>query len=219
MKELWPFAAASNVFYCSNEDIAARLCYYHQHYTSACYIKVLPLAVIASPCNYSKVPRVFFSQCISRRQKKIPISILHVLQRFTCTQGRDALQLIHSEDGTLVSRYPTCKFPSPHLTKALLRVGADVTAHDNDGNTALHLAALSRPWRPDLAIALLDAGAHLDTVNKDGSTFQMLLCDKRRYDSIYPVKYITLACLAARVIKKTQIIKVPAHLRTFVEMH
>lgn len=135
-------------------------------------------------------------------------------------QGRDALQLIHSEDGALVGRYPTCKFPSSHLTKALLRVGADVTAKDNDGNTALHLAALLRPWQPNLSIDLLNAGAHLDAVNKDGKTFETLLCDKQLYDSIQPLKYTTLACLAARVVKRTQGIgRVPHHLRAFVEMH
>lgn len=135
-------------------------------------------------------------------------------------QGRDALQLSHSEDGALVGRYPTCKFPSPHLTKALLRVGADVTAKDNDGNTALHLTALLRPWRPVLSIDLLDAGAHLDAVNNDGKTFEMLLCDKELYDSIYPLKYTKLACLAARVVRKTQnISRIPQHLRAFVAMH
>lgn len=135
-------------------------------------------------------------------------------------QGRDALQLVHSEDGALVGRYPTCKFPSPHLTKALLRVGANVAARDNDGNTALHLTAMLRPWRPILSVDLLDAGAHLDAVNNDGKTFQMLLCNKELYDSICPLKYTTLACLAARVVRKTQkITSVPAHLRVFVGMH
>lgn len=135
-------------------------------------------------------------------------------------QGRDALQLVHSEDGALVGRYPTCKFPSPHLTKALLRVGADVTAKDNDGNTALHLAALLFPLQPSLSIDLLNAGAHLDAVNKDGKTFETLLCNKQLYDSIQPLKYTTLACLAARVVKRTQgISRVPHHLRAFVEIH
>lgn len=143
-----------------------------------------------------------------------------LILRYVFFQGRDALQLSHSEDGALVGRYPTCKFPSPDLTKALLRVGADVTARDNDGNTALHLTALLRPWRPVLSIDLLDAGAHLDAVNNDGKTFEMLLCDKELYDSIYPLRYTTLACLAARVVRKTQnISRVPQHLRAFVEIH
>jgi len=135
-------------------------------------------------------------------------------------QGRDVLQLVHSEHGTLVGRYPTCKFPSPHLTKALLRVGANVAAKDIDGNTALHLTALLHPWRPIMTVDLLDAGAHLDAVNNDGKTFQMLLNNKELYNLICPLRYTTLACLAARVVRKTQnISKVPAHLRAFVEMH
>ncbi|XP_020292447.1 protein fem-1 homolog CG6966 isoform X2 [Pseudomyrmex gracilis] len=138
--------------------------------------------------------------------------------------GRDVLQLVYSEDVTLVGRYPTCKIPSSHLTQALLRVGADVTAKDNDGNTALHLAALfpslGRTWHWNLATDLLDAGAHIDTVNNNGKTFKDLLNDEERYNMIRPVKYITLACLAARVVKKTQNInRVPHHLRAFVEMH
>jgi len=93
-------------------------------------------------------------------------------------------------------------------------------AKDNDGNTALHLTALLRPWQPHLAIDLLDAGAHLDAVNNDGKTFETSLCDKRLYDSIYPLRYTTLACLAARVVKKTyKESSVPHHLRAFVEMH
>lgn len=99
-------------------------------------------------------------------------------------------------------------------------MGANVAARDNDGNTALHLSAMLHPWRPILSVDLLDAGAHLDEVNNDGKTFQMLLCNKELYDSICPLKYTTLACLAARVVRKTQkITSVPAHLRVFVGMH
>ncbi|XP_033224335.1 protein fem-1 homolog CG6966 isoform X2 [Belonocnema kinseyi] len=135
-------------------------------------------------------------------------------------QGRDALQLTHSKDAALVGGYPACEFPSQHLTQALLKVGADVTARDSDGNTALHLAALSQPWRTDLATTLLEAGAHLDAVNNEGKTFEMLLNDKTRFNSVNPLKYTSLTCLAARVVWRTQPIdRVPKHLRNFVQMH
>ncbi|XP_051175701.1 protein fem-1 homolog CG6966 isoform X2 [Leptopilina boulardi] len=138
-------------------------------------------------------------------------------------EGRDTLQLTHCKDAALVSSYSACEFPSPHLTRALLKVGADVTAKDYDGNTALHLVAMWRstiPWRINVAKTLLEAGAHIDAVNNDGETFEMLLNDKTRYDAVNPVKYTTLTCLAARVVKRTQPINnVPRHLRHFVQMH
>ncbi|XP_029044530.1 protein fem-1 homolog CG6966 isoform X2 [Osmia lignaria lignaria] len=135
-------------------------------------------------------------------------------------QGRDVLQLIYSEKGAVVGSYSTSKFPSSNLANALIKVGADVTARDNDGNTALHLAAVSHFRRPDLAVTLLEAGAHIDTVNNEGKTFEMLLRDKRLYDSVCPVKYTTLTCLAARVVKRTyELEDVPKHLRAFVQMH
>ncbi|XP_053995584.1 protein fem-1 homolog CG6966 isoform X1 [Hylaeus anthracinus] len=135
--------------------------------------------------------------------------------------GRDALQLIHSgEGGSLLGRYSTSKISLPHLTTALIKAGADVTARDNDGNTALHLAALSNLWRLDLANTLLEAGAHIDAVNNEGKTFEMLLSNKRLYDLVNPVKYTTLACLAARVVRRTHRIEhLPKHLQAFVQMH
>lgn len=135
-------------------------------------------------------------------------------------QGRDLLQYSYSIEGAVMCRYPTFMFPNLLLTDALLKAGADITAKDDDGNTVLHLAALSNCWHEELIVALLDAGAHIDTVNNEGKTFEMLLSNKKVYDSIHPLKYTTLACLAARVVRKTQSIsEVPRHLVAFVELH
>ncbi|XP_043514226.1 protein fem-1 homolog CG6966 isoform X2 [Frieseomelitta varia] len=146
--------------------------------------------------------------------------------------GRNVLHLVFSERGTVLGAGPkssTYRFPSPHLIKALIRVGADVTARDATGSTVLHLAAMFYP-SPDLVTILLDAGAHIDAVNKMGSTFETLIWsnntyetliwNKRLYNSVYPVRYTTLACLAARVVRKTYNIRfVPKHLQAFVQMH
>ncbi|XP_017758319.1 PREDICTED: protein fem-1 homolog CG6966 isoform X1 [Eufriesea mexicana] len=152
---------------------------------------------------------------------------LYELVQIKDNNDRNVLHLAFSERNTVLKIGPkclSCKFPSSNLIKALLRVGADVSAVDTAGNTVLHLAAMFHP-SPDLITILLDAGAHIDTVNKMDSTFESLMRNKRLYGSTIlqvcnPVKYVTLTCLAARVVKKVHDINsVPAQLQAFVEMH
>lgn len=142
------------------------------------------------------------------------------------------LHLVFSERSTILGagpKTPSFKFPSPHLIKALLKVGADVSATDATGSTVLHLAAMFYP-PIDLVNMLLEAGTHLDAANKMGSTFESLIWsnntyetlsrDKNPYNTIYPMRYITLTCLAARVVSKAYDIEsVPKHLQAFVQMH
>ncbi|XP_006608848.1 protein fem-1 homolog CG6966 isoform X3 [Apis laboriosa] len=136
--------------------------------------------------------------------------------------GGNVLHLVFRERHIVLGagpKSPTYRFPSPNLIKALIRVGADVTATDMTDNTVLHLAAYHYPSL-DLFTILLDAGAHIDAVNKSGDTFEKLTWRKRPYDAVYLVKYTTLACLAARVVRKTYDISfVPKNLQDFVLMH
>ncbi|KAH8369247.1 hypothetical protein KR009_005625, partial [Drosophila setifemur] len=134
---------------------------------------------------------------------------------------RTALHYACYREGTLAGRYPSCQFPSVTLAKALLEVGADPNAIDDAGNTPLHLATM-QPYVEPLAHILLEGGAHLDTKNYAGETFESLLAPTPMHKIIDPMKYTTLACLAARTIKKHDIRyegTVPATLYEFIELH
>ena len=69
-----------------------------------------------------------------------------------------------------------CQQNSPLLVKNLLHGGLNVNATDHQGNTPLHVAVLSNPWRKmihlvtNLCEILLNGGAHQDFVNHDGKT-------------------------------------------------
>ncbi|XP_033323781.2 protein fem-1 homolog CG6966 isoform X1 [Megalopta genalis] len=136
----------------------------------------------------------------------------------------NVLHVICSGQDTFIGEYVTPDFLSSNLASTLIKVGADVNARDAEGNTPLHFVARTHfsicRWGRRLVFTLLEAGAHIDCVNNNGESFETLIRDKRLYHSVEPVKYITLACLAARIVRKTyKLDQIPKHLRSFVQMH
>ncbi|CAG9856978.1 unnamed protein product [Phyllotreta striolata] len=139
--------------------------------------------------------------------------------------GRTVLHLACCKDTALFGRYPACEFPSTHLTRVLLKVGADPNERDDDGNAALHLAASSKAEAPppvDLIRLLLAEGAHIDATNAEGATFADLLQDQPVHRYVNTVEYTRLSCACARVIRQFKIPYrgvVPARLDCFIASH
>ncbi|XP_013100477.1 protein fem-1 homolog CG6966 isoform X2 [Stomoxys calcitrans] len=161
--------------------------------------------------------------CCPKMRRDILVA-LYKLNRLNVAvrSGRTALHYACYREGTLVGRYPACQFPSPYLAKALLEVGADPNATDDLGNTPLHLAALVYPKWPNIAKVLLDNGAHIDARNKAGETFESLIKPKKIHETVNTLKYTSLACLAAKCIRKHNLSyegMVPTTLYSFIDMH
>jgi hypothetical protein len=157
-------------------------------------------------------------------------------------RGRNGVTPLHlacSRESSSVGRYPICSFPNVDAINLLLECGADPMAVDNDGSSALHIAAASnRPMKSAVAGALLNGGAHFDAANKDGKAFLDLInkregaqMNESHYQVINPLKHTTLQCLAARVLKRSRstdrerfyptgiAIHLPDHIRSFIELH
>lgn len=123
-----------------------------------------------------------------------------------------------------VTRYSACQFPSASLARLLIKVGADISARDEDGNTPLHLAAMACPSDASLLTVLLENGAHIDAVNSDNETMESLLKQRLHHSLLNPIKYKTLACLAAKALtkytkKEYYLEQIPRSLIPFVEAH
>ena len=89
------------------------------------------------------------------------------LLRGFIAKGAD-LQRAHAGLPALIAATRDSSEGRPDAVMTLLTNGADANCADADGNTPLHFAALST--KPIVAALLCDAGACLDSVNREGQT-------------------------------------------------
>lgn len=130
------------------------------------------------------------------------------------------LHLACNAESSTLGRYPVCRFPALNVVETLIRVGADVNALDQAGNTALHVALSNKVQRRSIVISLLEHGCHPDMRNKQGKTALDLI--KQSSMEVPSLNYVNLQCLAARAIRQHNIPyrgKVPVGLIPFIEMH
>ena len=126
-----------------------------------------------------------------------------------CATSKDTIEKIYN-------------FPFLPTINLLLECGAPVDAKDDDGNTALHTAALNNPVEAGFIQSLLQNGAHFDLVNNQKKTFYYLLEDMPLHHEITnSAVHSRLACLAARVVRKQnmELDSLSLTLRDFVLKH
>ncbi|XP_012534540.1 protein fem-1 homolog B [Monomorium pharaonis] len=121
-----------------------------------------------------------------------------------------------------------CKFPCASTTQLLIRCGADVNAMDNEKNTPLHIIVGYPKAVSDFAtlhtiiVALIEAGAHMDTVNIKGQTPYDAVVTGVAKIILRTQTKLSLTCMAAKAIKTYDLPyhgNVPRSLESFIELH
>lgn len=139
--------------------------------------------------------------------------------------GVTPLHLACSRDSSAtVGRFPICTFPSLEVVALLLEVGADPCATDHQGNTPLHTLAGNKQCRREMLITLLNAGAHLDTLNRSGQSFASIRASRgqRLFQLVNPLQFVSLQCLAAATLRRHGLpyeTTLHPRLKQFVDQH
>ena len=101
-----------------------------------------------------------------------------------------------------------CKFPCSSTTKLLLQAGADPQAVDRAKNTPLHIIVNYKKIVSDfltlhaIIMALLENGAHIDSVNAAGQTALTAATTGVAEIILKSQADMSLKCLAAQSIRK-----------------
>ncbi|KAG5326487.1 FEM1B protein, partial [Acromyrmex heyeri] len=121
-----------------------------------------------------------------------------------------------------------CKFPCAATARLLIRCGADINAMDNERNTPLHIIVGYSKAISDFAtlhsiiIDLIEAGAHMDTVNNRGHTPYDAVTTGVAKIILRTRTKLSLTCMAAKAIKTYDLPyrgNVPRSLESFIELH
>ncbi|XP_052278113.1 protein fem-1 homolog C-like [Dreissena polymorpha] len=167
----------------------------------------------------------------SRDQTHAYMSCIHrlVSMDLRCTKGLSLLHLAVDSKTSLTADEYYSQFPSLEVVQLLVRCGANVNAQCQCGNTALLKAAHTMymhsgpPEEEEKKVIeyLLAIGTHVDIMNNVGDTAEKFL-KHSVFFSYSPLQYLSLKCLAARVILKEKIpfkSEVPVSLIPFVQCH
>lgn len=125
-----------------------------------------------------------------------------------------------------------------NVVQLLLQAGTDPNVADLDGNTPLHLLTRTNYGRylnTDVIKLVIDAGGHLDLINKNGTTVLDLLKFRQRHLVVQKIgpnpeirslinNVLPLTCCCARVIRIfgwviDDVQRLPASLQSFVGRH
>ncbi|XP_002736746.1 protein fem-1 homolog B-like [Saccoglossus kowalevskii] len=121
-----------------------------------------------------------------------------------------------------------CKFPNASLVKLFIECGANPDEIDINGNSPLHIIVkYDKPISDFLNLhccimSLLNAGAHIDRVNKEGKTPMQVSTTGVSEIILKTQTKISLKCFAARAVKMHEIPYkgcVPKQLEQFIEIH
>merc|ERR1719509_422244 len=121
-----------------------------------------------------------------------------------------------------------CKFPCSSTTKLLLAAGADPQATDRAKNTPLHVIVLYKKIVSDfltlhaIILALLEAGAHIDSINAAGQTPLAAAATGVAEIILKSQSKMSLKCMAAQSIRRYNLHyqgQVPKSLEDFIHMH
>merc|ERR1719266_455786 len=144
--------------------------------------------------------------------------------------GKTLLHLAVDSD-TPVNDFHTSdvvQFPCAKTTKLLIEAGIDVQTMDEDGNTPLHLIVSYQRVVADfltlhsIITSLVDNGAHVDVVNKNGKTPMAKATTGVAEIILKSQQKISLKCLSAQAVRRHGLSfrgQVPATLEKFIILH
>lgn len=115
----------------------------------------------------------------------------------------------------------TIIFPDAGVAELVLQSGSQVDLVNHSDCTPLHVACTRSNYDDKVVQVLLFYGAHIDRKNSSGNQPQKLLSSISEC-TLNPLNYISLKCLAARVIVDSKIPfrgQIPFHLEDFIGVH